>query len=99
MLNVEGVDVLTQGEFVTLMKAMPEGEAGSGTLQAWWMGAEFMPSAIYAALNTEARVALALAGGNPPAEEILERGLARIRQGFPGKFDKQAPRRSAPPPD
>lgn len=78
-IQVRGVDVLSQGEFVELMRAMPEGEGGSGVLQAMFFGENVHPVQAHSALNVEARM---LAEGET-AQAIIERGVGRLERGFP----------------
>ncbi|MGH3452444.1 MAG: hypothetical protein ACRDQW_17440 [Haloechinothrix sp.] len=78
-IQVRGVDVLSQGEFVELMRAMPEGEGGSGVLQAMFFGEDVPPVEAHAALNIEARL---LAEGEN-AKAIIERAVGRLRRAFP----------------
>jgi hypothetical protein len=78
-VQIEDVDVLSEGEFIELMRGMPRGEAGSGTLQAMHQGIPVPPHVAYAALNVEAR----MRATTPKARKIADAGCKRIKRAFP----------------
>ena len=78
-LDVQGHPILSQGEFVRLMKAFPEGYVGSGVLQAWWAGAEVNPHTLHSALNVGARLAII----DESVEPLIDIACERIEGAFP----------------
>lgn len=78
-IEVDGVPILSQGEFVALTKSLPEDYTGSGVLQGLWAGESFHPATVFAAFTVGLRLTVETDDG----EDIVERVLQRLRDGFP----------------
>jgi hypothetical protein len=77
MLEVEGKEILSQGEFSRMARGLDG--SGSGVLQAWWAGEPVSPQTLHAAQNVGAR----LDAKDPATEELIDTACSRIEQAFP----------------
>lgn len=78
-LDVEGQSIMSQGEFVSMVRGLDPDGRGSGALAAWFAGETLTPEQLLVALEVEARLAVL----DPSVHDVIDVAVARLRRAFP----------------